>query len=781
MNDIFLERISRYAFIFLAFILPIFVLPYTIFPLEINKTFLFYGAVIIAALLWLISILQKASFQIPKSSMFLAMAGIVAVWMASSLFSGNFSLSFIGGGQEVGTAFSLILLGISSLLVSIFFRSKEKALAFYLALFGSGFLVFIFQIFRSGFNITLLPWDIFTSKISNTVGSWNELGIFFGFIALSALVFIELSNFRKWMKMIFFVAILSSLFAVAFINFTTVWIILGIFSIVFLVFLLSIFSATGEEKERKSPKLIRIAAAILLLAVFFIMARTMIGDFVSGIGLSSVDVRPTWVSTWQIVKGALKDNFLLGSGPNTFIYDWLRFKPLDINSTPFWSYIFKAGSGLLPSWIAVSGFLGGLALLVFLVFIIFYGLKIITYSENETTRALLLASFFGSLYLWIFTIIYPVGFLIISLAFLVTGLFIALLCYSGKIKVIDLTFSNKPKVGFLSSLIIVLLMIGSVASLYLLFQKYLSAYYFNRGLIELNATGNIDKTEDFIGRASRFDQQDQYYRALSQINLTRLQQLVAQKNLSADEARTKLQNLLSAAIGDAQTAISLNSFDFQNWLALAQVYEAVIPFKIPGAGEAALSAYKEAVGRAPLDPRPLFYSARVAIQSDDLKSARSFLESAIGIKGDFTPALFLLSQLEAQEGNLKEAINRTEQTFYLAPNDIGVVFQLGLLYYQDKNYAASQAAFERAINLDPNYSNARYFLGLIYDRGNKKEDAIAQFKQIQSLNPDNQEVKNILSNLAAGKPALDGISPPQLSPEKRQEPPIKEENAKIEK
>ena len=42
----------------------------------------------------------------------------------------------------------------------------------------------------------------------------------------------------------------------------------------------------------------------------------------------------------------------------------------------------------------------------------------------------------------------------------------------------------------------------------------------------------------------------------------------------------------------------------------------------------------------------------------------------------------------------------------------------------------------------------------------------------------NAEIKKILNNLTAGKPALENISPPQPAPEKREEPPVKETNIK---
>ena len=53
-------------------------------------------------------------------------------------------------------------------------------------------------------------------------------------------------------------------------------------------------------------------------------------------------------------------------------------------------------------------------------------------------------------------------------------------------------------------------------------------------------------------------------------------------------------------------------------------------------------------------------------------------------------------------------------------------------------------------------------------------EAIVQFERIQGLNPDNEEVRMILENLRAKSNALNRISPPQKSPEQREEPPINE-------
>ena len=113
--------------------------------------------------------------------------------------------------------------------------------------------------------------------------------------------------------------------------------------------------------------------------------------------------------------------------------------------------------------------------------------------------------------------------------------------------------------------------------------------------------------------------------------------------------------------------------------------------------------------------------------------------------------------------------------------DVGALFQLGFLYYKNSQFNESRQVFERTIELSQNYSNARYFLGLIYDRENDKTKAIEQFSKIAELNPDNNEIKLILKNLTAGKPALFGIAPPAPAPQSRAEAPVAEGKAPIQK
>ena len=761
------DNLAYYAFLALGFFLPFWVWPFGGgFSLGTSKSLLFFILVLAAVIFYLIHILQEGVVKYQKSYAFFALAAILVVALVSSFFAKPMAVSLFGSGGEVGTFFFLLFSVVSFLLITLVFSSEKKILNFFSAIILSSLVVFILQLLHSIFDISfgsLLP-----ARLDNFVGSWSELSIFFGFVALVVIVFLEFFDAERNLRIFLLGVLGASILSMALVNFTAAWIVFGSLLLILLVYL---FSSLGETRN-----FARLPLFIILIALFFVLAKPLVGDLITSAGFNSVEVRPSWSATYDVVLqtwGESIKNLALGSGPNTFVYDWIKFKPLEINQTVFWNTRFQGGIGLLPSLAATGGVLGVLSWLSFLFFVLYYGFKSVGYSESNVTKSLLFGSFLGSVYLWIFNLIYSTSNFLFVLAFFVTGIFFAMLAKSGMVKFKSFSFVDKTSVGFISSLVIVLLLIASVATFYLFFQKYWAAYSYDRALTAVNVEGSLDKGEELLLKATRFDKQDRFHRSLSELGIVRLSQLLSQQ-LPQEEMRMQFQNLLAFTIQHAQTATNVNPTDPLNWNALGMVYQNIIPFQIEGTREVALDAYRQAFDKGPMDPSPLLASAQVEIQYGNNDAAKSFLNSALEVKGDYTSALFLLSQLAAQEGDLPNAIRQTEQARLTAPNDIGILFQLGLLYYQAGDYMNAKAVLERTVALNTNYSNARYFLGLAYDNLDQTQAAIEQFEKIQILNPDNAEVVTILSNLRGGRKALSSISPPKPAPEDREMPPIEE-------
>lgn len=792
-----ISSITSWLFGILAFLLPIFVLPLQNTPLAVSKSIIFYGGVIICFFLWLLSVLQKGEIKLPKSILILSTVFLIIVWLINSLLSPNKMLSLIGRGYEVDT-FAFILFGVLSLfLASILFDTPKRGMIFYLLLLASSVFFFVFEFLYLVFGVKIIPFNIFNNKLANLVGGWNDVGIFFGFVGLVSLVIFELYKGKAIFKVLSAILILISLLMMMIVNFYTGWIIFGVFVFALFAYLLSrSFSKpsvneieiggeniemTGGETNITSQKpksLLRLSFLVFLIVLFCIVAFNSLGRIGSSLGVNYLEVSPSWQATFNIIKETLKVKPITGSGPNTFVYDWLKYKPQTINLTAFWDFRFNSGMGQIPSFFATGGVLSILAILFFLATILIYAYKAISiYGSGEGEGGVfnipLVASLLGSLYLWAFVIFYSPGFVIFALAFINTGLLVAMLGVSEKIKFLRISFVSSPAVGFVSVLGIAVLVLGAIFSFYLLFQKTSAVVYYDKGISAFNFKGDIENARSYLVKAISFDRQDNYLRALAEIDLLKVNQIVFDKNLPADQALANFQNALGTAIQDARAAIQVNPLEPLNWIETGRIYENVIPLKIGGADTMAIDSYKEAANRSPLDPTIPLAIGRVYFQTSNIDEARNNLQTALKIKSDLADAIFLLSQVEAQAGNLKEAISRAEQTFMLAPNDIGVLFHLGLLYYRDNNLENARLALERAVALNNEYANARYFLGLVYDKQNMKDKALEQFEAISKTNPDNEEVKQIIENLKAGRGALETISPPAPQPEKRSEPPIK--------
>lgn len=775
------DSVSRVVFYVMALLLPLMAWTLPGAPFVMAKSLLFYTGVALAIFFWFLSRLQKGELNFPKSALLLCSGGIVLVWLASSLFSDNVLLSLTGRGFEIDSFLFFLFAFFGLFLVSNLFQSERSALRFYLACFVSAIIVFVVQLA----NVFIKPFEYLGSKTGNLVGSWGDFGIFFGFILLVSVVLFELGNFRRWKKYALACIAAISLFAMILVNLYINWVILAFISLCLFVYLFYrsfYFPAvlnTENSFSHEMPILQRnnnyfLPLIVFILMIFFLLAKGPMGEITVSAGTNFVEVRPSWSTTMSIIGDTLKTDPILGTAPNTFLYNWLTHKPVEINNTIFWNARFNSGIGQLISMVSTTGIIGALALISFLGFLLYYGWKAFSYQRDDMLHALLIASFLGSVYLWIFAVCYTPGFAIMAMAFIVTGIFVALLVKAEKIKNINLSFLKNSRAGFVSVLVIVLLLIASVSSLYLLLKKGLASYYYAQGVKIYNSAGDLGQAETKVSKAINMDPQDEYYRYMVEINLLKIRQLLNSPDLPPEQAMADFQNILASAISNGQNATKFNSKDPLNWMTLGMIYEAVVPLKIQGADAMAVSSYQEASKHSPFDPEPFLASARVEIQNQNFAQAKTYLQSALSLKSDFVAALFLISQIEVYEGNLKEAIAKTEQTAMLVPNDVGVLFQLGLLYYQDNNLAGGRMAFERAISINQNYANARYFLGLIYDKQGLKEKAIEQFENIEKTNSDNQEIEIILDNLRNGKSALDGISPPQKAPEKRTNPPIKD-------
>lgn len=783
------HKFAHFVLLASIFLLPVIFIPSQVVNFIFTKQLLFVTAVLLAFTVWILSRLKNGNYELTASPITMALGGVAVITLLSALFSGSISQSFFGNGFEVGSGASILIGFLAVFIIPLYFTSKDKIFVSYLMLFASFGVLVLYGIVRLIAGPSVLSFGILTDTASNFLGRWNDLGVFFGFSTIMALVTLEFFPMGKGIKILSFTTLIASLFFLTLVNLSTIWLILGLFSVVLFVYLYS-FSRTDKRADEtnveiendRGKRFPKATLVVVLVSVLFIVAGGYIGNAMSStFNISQVDVRPSWQATFAVAKETLKTNPLLGAGPNHFGSEWLKYKDPAINSTIFWNSNFDYGIGLIPTYIINTGLLGIAMWIVFFVFFLYAGFRaIFAPSEDSLLRYLTISSFLGSFFLWIFNILYAPGNVIVAMTFIFTGLFVSALVLEGMVKIKEGSFTNSAKLSFVSVLILICLLAAVASIEYGAVERYLSNLYYQSGAIAINTSGNVDQAEAKLLRAVSLSKNDTYYRALTEIGIVRMSNLLnsTDKDIPQATIQSQFQSILGTTLNYATEAIRINGANYLNWTERGRVYEAVVPLKIDGAYEAAAMAYKEAAKYNPHDPSIYLMLARLEFTKGDNGKAKDYITEALTRKQNYTDAIFLLAQIQIKEGNVGEAIKSVNAASILSPNDPSILFQLGLLQFGNKDYKDATVSLEQAIALSPQYANAKYYLGLSYDKLGKDKEAIAQFTDLKQTNPDNQEVDLILKNLKAGRPALTNATPPASTPDKRTKPPVTEKGAK---
>lgn len=777
------ERWSFVLFLVAAFLLPLFFIPAA--PVGFSKSVLFaaISALLVVALIF--DALKQSQMRVPYNLFTLSAVLVPVTFALSAFFSGDVETAFFGTRFEVGTAVSVLVGTAVLFLATHFFRTKDRVFAFFIAFFSSALLLAIHQIVRLAFGPEVLTLGISNSSAFTLIGKWNELGVYFGLVAILSLVSLEVLRLNKTFKIVGSILLVLALFFLILTNFSYVWIAVGLASVVAFTYL---FISRKKEEVVVAKRVSKAAVAVFVVALLFVFpkgpvwliehlpqfAQNGLGKVAAFLSVGDIEVRPSLVYTADIAKQTLKEDPIFGVGPNKFVDQWIALKPAEVNQTVFWASDFVYGIGLVPTYAVTTGLLGFLAVIFFLGMFGYLGFThVFKKGRDPFTQYLLVSSYLGALYLWIFQVVYIPSEALFYLAFLFTGIFIACLHRDGVFHFRTVNYGSNARLSFVmvSGLIVVLL--ATVSFGYFLVAKAYAAMQFTKAAIAVNARGDLAAGEVALNNAVSADPQDGYYRGLVQLGVLKINAVLNNAALKQEEKTAQISPLLATTLDAAQKAIQSDETNYQNWITLGQLYEGLLPFGYEKAYESAKQAYEKAQSLNTKNPSIILSLARLEAVNKDLDKAKEIVMQALAMKQNYSEGIYLLSQIQVSEGNLKDAIQSVSAVAFLNQNDPTVFFQLGFLQYSNKQYTDAITSLERAVGLNPQYSNARYFLGVSYAKVGKRADAIAQFEEIEKLNPDNQDVKTVLSNLRSGK---DPLATATVSKEPTKKLPVNDSN-----
>jgi len=780
-------KTENFLLYFIIFLVPLFFLPFTFDPLDFNKQFFLGILVFFSLILWLLKSFFSGKFELNQNFLNFPVLALISANLLSLVFSSWRNTSFWGWPQNVSQGFLTVLYFFTIyFLISNSFE-KKKIFKIISILIISSLLVSIFSILQT-FGKFIFPWS-FTKSISfNTIGSLNSLGLFLAILfPLEVLLAI---NFKGIIKRVCSAAVVFSLFLFFLINSQSIWIVLTLANSILFIFGLLRFKKTGRAS------LAFLSLIFLIIFLSFLAFSHPVKFIENIIGISLPKILPqiqfpveVFLGQRAEIKIALDSfknikNLFLGTGPATFVLNYLRYEPVDINKTPFWNARFQAGSSEMLDNLVATGIIGILPiLLIFLLSIINVGknLKIIfrkfkgdmddilidekeEYPEEEMTSdrdwLISLGIFSSFIALIVSYFLYPFNLSLYFLFWVILGIF-ALLDSKVKKKTIS-SASLIPPVSLAAVLII-----GIVLSLTLIKNYQAEAKYLS-GLRYLSEGKTEESIKDLKKSAELNPGLDSYWREISQIYLLELNNIFQDQGLQQEEKNSKIQALAGESINAAKKATEVSPKNSINWTNRGFVHKNLIDQFLWDNNwiSETLDFYQKAIQLEPANPQIFTEIGQIYIKKSDIlrqqkgeekeineniAKAKENIQKALELKPDFILANFQMAVALQREGKIKETIEQFEKTKTISPFDQTLAYEIGIFYYGLEMTDLAKIEFEKAIGLDQNYSNARYYLGLIYNKEGNKEKAIEQFEKIESLNPEDQEIKAILKALREGK------------------------------
>lgn len=743
----FLSNLSYRVYLAGLFLIPVGAFASLTVPFFALKVFLAFVTIGGAFVLAVLGALKSKSLPVPKSWLLLSLWLPPVAYGVSALFSSVWQISVFGSQLDTDTLFFMALLALTASLPIFIFQSRADFVRAFFAVLAASWVVALFHFARLFFGADTLSFGVFTNPLFSLVGKWNDLSIFFGFIGTLSLITLEalpLSTRNRW-----FVAatLAASLFFVALVNYTPVWIALGVLSLGVVLYRLLL-------AKRGSSVMSVASIIVLVLALCGSIFASTLGTTLGGyFGTAQIEARPSFGSTMAIASKILATSPWLGSGPNTFTFAWDKYRPSDLNQSIFWNADFSSGVGFIPTSLVTAGGLGAAAWLVFLALFIFAGIRalLLRPASDPYQYYLTLASYAAGLYVLAMAAMYLPSPVILLIGFAAVGMFIALDYRAHHAEVPMLVFQERPRIGFIAVLGLTLVVIFSAVSAYAVTGVFVASTYYESAIAAVR-DGSLDTAQKHLATAGSFSQDDRQLRLATLINLSKLNTIV---NSSSDrpqaEVQQEFQNTLGAAVESGLAAIRYNQNDYRNWQAVAGAYQSVVPLNIKGAYESAVAAYEKAAVLNPSMPSIPLSRAQLEIAKQNTRGSRQFIDQALQMKQDYIPALLLLAQIELANGNLDAAIKQMEAALVFEPSNPVTHFQVGVLKFEDKDYKGAEDAFTAAVTRAPDYANAHYYLGRVYIARGNTAKALEEFGVVQKLNPDNTDVANIIASLKDGK------------------------------
>jgi len=392
------EKSARWIFFATLFLAIVVLIPVSSIPFLYTKITLLALGGIIAFVSYVFARLSDGGVVLPPPILLGALWLVPIAYALSALFSGAPTSLSVFGHSLGSDTFGFILLAVSLGTLAALLIQRAKHFRSFL-MWGASLVGIVLVI-----QLIILVVGYFIPTVNSTtsiIGSFSDLTVFSGLSVIMILLAFRLKKLTFFGKRLLCILLALSLLFVALGTSLTTWILVALVALGLLVERImhrhSITKETTVEEgtedgvfslEVETEEVITVSNSkdtlpsfiasfvVLVTALIFLIGGTFVsGALGNALHAQTNLVRPSWQSTISIGRKTYTTSAVFGSGPNTFAQQWLTFRSVGLNSTPFWDTNFNSGIGFIPTSFVTTGIVGIIAWISFLALFVFFGLR----------------------------------------------------------------------------------------------------------------------------------------------------------------------------------------------------------------------------------------------------------------------------------------------------------------------------------------------------------------------------------------------------------------------
>ncbi|HCC22025.1 hypothetical protein A2480_04655 [Candidatus Uhrbacteria bacterium RIFOXYC2_FULL_47_19] len=772
------DVVTRWSLIILVFLIPVFILPWTTEVADFNKQMLLFVGVSVAAIAWMGKMLAERRFEYRRSVVNLIVLVFLGIYAISTWLSVNPYLSLTGNyGQARDGLLTVIALAVLYFVTINSVQTESELKRLLMAVVSGGFVAVVYGLLQ-GLGVFILPFTFASKAGFNTVGTVSALGILAAFLVMLCSGLLLYGHGRPSQsgvkvyatKVLLVMTSIISLWLVAAIGFWPATVALLVSSLVLIGYT---FVHANSLRGLNGVILPAAAVVVTILALLFSWS----------LGLHfPLEVMPSTSTSFSIATQTIREFPFLGSGPGTYIFDFAKYHPVELNDTNFWNVRFDRGSSRFLTLLPSLGLLGTLTwLLVLLLLLGSAGKKLLR--ADEATWHILIGIFSAWFLLILSKFLYSSS-LTLEVLFWVM---MAMLVIVHKHDFYSVRFEKSPRASMLVTFAFILSLVFILSGAFVQVQRYSGEVAFARAM-EARNSQDYDLAIEQLTKATNLNKHnDVYLRNLALVLMSKTEQMAAKqislvqeegeskeafaaRQTKATQERSQIASMLTTkAVQSAKAATEISKVNVANWSVLGSIYRKLIGVT-EGAENWTLATYEQASQLEPSNPSLPTEVGKMYLLLSDLArknlapsgkaadegwakvtslqdKANEYFNRAVELKSDYGPARYNLALILDRQGKLVEAISGMESVARDNPKDVGVGFQLALLYYRNDQKEAAIKLLESVIKLTSNFSNARWYLAAMYEERGELAKAISEIEIVQSFNPDNQQVAAKLVSL----------------------------------